>query len=241
MTLDMHPDRLTPEYIQSVTFPTARIGRRGVDEAHVRAFCEWVEHEIIRLLNEKTALEQELWRLRERARDAETVEPEDGHIQALYILSRAQQTADKYVANAQEYSREIAEDARRRRDELLSEAKRRVSMILEEAQAGVIVGVARDGEFDAEVDLTAADLTATAQVAAATGLLSAPVPGQRSKQQLPPAERGELEAELDSLRAFGDVCRGHLRTYLESLTRTIDEWEQAEEWAAMPGHRMLGM
>lgn len=236
MTLDMHPDRLTPEYVQSVTFPTARIGRRGVDEAHVRAFCEWVEHEIIRLLNEKTALEQELWRLRERARDAETVEPEDGHMQALYILSRAQQTADKYVANAQEYSREIAEDARRRRDELLSEAKRRVGMILEEAQAGVIVGVAGDVEFGAE-----ADLTATAQATAAAGLLSAPVLGQRSKQQIPPAERRELEAELDSLRAFGDVCRGHLRTYLESLTRTIDEWEQAEEWAAMPGHRAVGM
>jgi cell division septum initiation protein DivIVA len=233
----MHPDRLTPEYVQSVTFPTARIGRRGVDESHVRAFCEWVEHEIIRLLNEKTALEQELWRLRERARDAETVEPEDGHVQALYILSRAQQTADKYVANAQEYSREIAEDARRRRDELLSEAKRRVSMILEEAQAGVIIGVAGDVEFDA----AEVDLTAPAQAAAAAGLLSAPVPVQRSKQQLPPAERRELETELDSLRTFGDVCRAHLRTYLESLTRTIDEWEQAEEWAAMPGHRMLGL
>jgi cell division septum initiation protein DivIVA len=233
----MHPDRLTPEYVQSVTFPTARIGRRGVDEAHVRAFCEWVEHEIIRLLNEKTALEQELWRLRERARDAEAVEPEDGHVQALYILSRAQQTADRYVANAQEYSREIAEDARRRRDELLSEAKRRASMILEEVQAGVIIGVAGDVEFDA----AEADLTATAQAAATAGLLSAPVPVQRSKQQLPPAERRELETELDSLRTFGDVCRAHLRTYLESLTRTIDEWEQAEEWTAMPGHRMLGM
>ena len=216
----MHPGRLTPEYVQSVTFPTARIGKRGVDEAHVRAFCEWVEHEIIRLLNEKTALEQEVWRLRDRVHAAEAVESDDGHMQAVYILSRAQQTADKYVANAQEYSREIAEDARRRRDELLAEAKSRASVILEEAQA------------------------IEAAPAAAAGLLGAPVPVQQGQQvlhQLTPAERRDLESELESMRTFGDVCRAHLRTYMESLARTIDEWEQAEEWAAMPGHRMVGM
>lgn len=229
MTLDIHPDRLTPDYVQSVTFPTARIGRRGVDEAHVRAFCEWVEHEIIRLLNEKTALEQEVWRLRDRVRQAEAVEPDDGHTQAIYILSRAQQTADKYVANAQEYSREIAEDARRRRDELLSEAKRRATVIMEAAQAGVVIS---EG---AEFETVEAHETATA------GLLAAPVPVQQVRHQLTPGERRGLETELDSLRTFGDICRAHLRTYLESLTRTVDEWEQAEDWAAMPDQRVLGM
>lgn len=146
------PDRLTPETLQTVTFPSARLGKRGVDEDHVRMFCEWVESELIRLLNEKTALEQEVWRLRERVRTepgAETRDdPEhDPQLVALTVMLRAKQTADRYIATAQEFSRDIAADARKRRDDILSESER---------------------------------------------------------------------------------CRTQLRAYLESLTRSIDEWEQAE-------------
>lgn len=198
----MHPDRLTPEYLQSIQFPPARLGKRGVDETHVRAFCEWVETELIRLLNEKTALEQEVWRLRERVREADVVQPEDGHVQAVYILSRAQQTADKYVANAQEYSRDIAEDARRRREEILAEAKARAAVILDEAHA-----------------------SATRDAAA---LVSAPV----AEEPMTAERRQDLETELTYLRTFTQVCRTHLRAYLESLTRSIDEWEHAEHDAA---------
>lgn len=199
MTLAIHPDRLTPESLQSVQFPVARLGRRGVDEAHVRVFCEWVESELIRLLNEKTTLEQEVWRLRERVRETDAVQPEDGHVQAVHILSRAQQTADKYVANAQEYSRDIAEDARRRREEILSEAKMRASVIVDEAQARRTRGA---------------------------DLVPAPTPGH---PELTSAQRKDPETELAYLRAFSQVCRTHLRAYLESLTRSIDEWEHAEE------------
>lgn len=198
MTLAVNPDRLTPESLQSIQFPTARLGKRGVDEGHVREFCEWVEGELIRLLNEKTTLEQEVWRLRERVRVADAVQPEDGHVQAVYILSRAQQTADKYVANAQEYSRDIAEDARRRREEILSEAKMRASVIVDEAHASA---------------------THSAEIVAA------PTPDQ---PELTSAQRKDLENELAYLRTFSQVCRTHLRAYLESLTRSIDEWEHAE-------------
>lgn len=148
------PDRLTPETLQTVTFPSARLGKRGVDEDHVRMFCEWVENELIRLLNEKTALEQEVWRLREQTRTAaepESEAPDDpGHdpqLVALTVMLRAKQTADQYIANAQEFSRDIAADARKRRDNVLTESER---------------------------------------------------------------------------------CRTQLRAYLESLTRSIDEWERAE-------------
>jgi cell division septum initiation protein DivIVA len=198
----MYPERLTPDFVQSVHFPTARLGRRGLDEARVQAFCEWVESELVRLLNERTALEEEVWRLRERVRETDTVQPEDGHVQAVYILSRAQQTADKYVANAQEYSREIAEDARRRREELLAEAKMRASVILDEAHASA---------------------------SHAAGLMPAPVV---TDKPLSLAQRQELETELTYLRAFSSVCRTHLRAYLESLTRSIDEWEHAEHSAS---------
>lgn len=198
----MYPDRMTPEFVQSVHFPTARLGRRGLDETRVQEFCELVENELVRLMNERTALEEEVWRLRERVRENDTVQPEDGHVQAVYILSRAQQTADKYVANAQEYSRDIAEDARRRREEILAEAKMRASVILDEAHASATH---------------------------AAELMPAPVPGDAP---LSTAQRQELETELAYLRTFSNVCRTHLRAYLESLTRSIDEWEHAEQSAS---------
>jgi cell division septum initiation protein DivIVA len=204
VSIDIHPDRLTPETVQSVSFPPARLGRRGVDEAHVRAFCDWVEDGLIRLLSEKASLEEEVWRLRERVRDRpDGIRPEDGQIQAVYILSRAQQTADKYVANAQEYSRDIAEDARRRREDILAEAKMKASVIVDEARA------------------TASDPAA---------LLPAPV--ATVPEQMSGPQRQELETELTYLRTFSNVCRTHLRAYLESLTRSIDEWENAEDSAS---------
>ena len=31
------------------------------------------------------------------------------------------------------------------------------------------------------------------------------------------------------LRTYSEVCRTHLRAYLDSLARSIEEWEQAEK------------
>ena len=120
--------RLTPDAVQAVTFPSARLGRRGLDEEHVRAFCGQVERELVRLFNERTSLTDEIQRLRRRVLglsgdESSGYRPDDSHVQAVRILSNAQQTADRYVAQAQEYSRRLAEDARRRRDEILAEAK----------------------------------------------------------------------------------------------------------------------
>jgi|SRR5215472_1750049 len=192
--------RLTPDQVQSVTFPTARLGRRGYDEEHVRAFCAHVERELVTLLNEKAALWEEVQRLRQRimghSDDLPGYRPEDAHIQAVRVLSNAQQTADRYVADAQLYSRQLAEDARRRRDEVLSEAHRYAERVLEEAHG-----------------------TATR---AAEAALTGPV-------SLTAGERRELTAELAYLRTFSDVYRTHLRAYLEALLRNVEEWERAEK------------
>lgn len=131
--------RLTPADIQAITFQRAAMGRRGYDEAHVDAVFGQIQHEIVQLLSEKTQLSEEVARLRQRVYgesvgDAELgVRPQDAHIQAVRILSKAQQTADRYVADAEEYGRQLAKDARRGRDEILAEAKARALLILEEA------------------------------------------------------------------------------------------------------------
>jgi DivIVA domain-containing protein len=136
MTVTYRSDeRLTPELLQSVSFPAARFGRRGFDEEQVRAFLVRVERELVTLLNERTSLREEVERLRQRvlSEGGGGYRPEDAHIQAVNVLSSAQQTADRYVADAQEYSRQLAEDARRRRDEVIAEARAIADRVLEEA------------------------------------------------------------------------------------------------------------
>lgn len=203
MTVSAGTDqRLTPDAVQAVSFPSARLGRRGYDEEHVRAFCGQVERELVRLLNERTALGEEVQRLRRRvlggAGNEAPGRKEDAHIQAVRILSKAQQTADHYVADAQEYSRQLAQDARRRRDEILAEAKSNAALVLQEAHS-------------------------QASSAAAAALAAAPVPQSAER------DRRELEAELAYLRTFSDVYRTHLRAYLDALIRNVEEWERTEK------------
>jgi len=192
-------ERLTPDRVQSISFPTSRLGRRGFDEDHVRAFCAHVEQELVTLLNEKAALWEEVERLRRRimgdADEAPGYRPEDAHVQAVRILSNAQQTADRYVADAQQYSRQLAEDARRRRDEVLSEARAHAERVLEGAHL-------------------------SASRAAAVAMSGAPLTDEG---------RSGLQGELAYLRTFSDVYRNHLRAYLEALLRNVEEWERAEK------------
>jgi cell division septum initiation protein DivIVA len=193
----------TPERVRSAAFTPTRLGRRGVDEAEVRAFCGWISEGLGRLLNDNNMLQAEIQRLRGRLLEGKGhagISPEDVHVQAVNMLSKAQQTADRYVADAQDYSRELAAEGRLRRDEILREAKVRASMILEEAHSSA------------------------ADAAAASRDLPDPIPL---------AERQGLQAELAYLRTFSDVCRTHLRAYLESLTRSIEEWERAERNGAL--------
>ena len=189
---------LTPELVRLAAFRPARLGRRGLDEGEVRAFCGRVSDEIARLLHENIMLQEEVLRLRGRLLDRSgkpAVSPEDGHVQAVYVLSKAQQTADRCVAEAQDYSREVAQDARLRHDEILREAKVRASVILEEAHASA------------------------SQAASAV---------RDTGEPLSAADRQQLQAEITYLRTFSDVCRTHLRAYMESLTRSIEQWERAE-------------
>lgn len=199
-------ERMTPQQVRDATFPSARLGRRGVDEGEVRAFCAQVADELTRSLTQRTALEAEVRRLRERVLGTRGPSPETGtsavpdqaQVQAVNVLTMAQRTADRYVADAQSYSRELAQDAHLRHDEILREAEVRASMILDDAHASA---------------------QAAADSAAAGG-------GAGNGAG---ATAGETDAELAYLRTFSQVCRTHLRAYLESLSKSIEEWEKAEE------------
>jgi DivIVA domain-containing protein len=196
--------RMSPEELQTVTFPSSRLGRRGYDEDAVREFLRIVHANYVRLVNERTDLWQEVQRLRRRIitgqangdGDGVLLGESEGHVHAVRILSAAQVTADRYVADAQAYSSRLTEEARLRRDEIMQEAQRYSDMVLEEAHTK-----ARD--------------------AAVTVLNAAPTPQTHQEQQA-------AQAELAYLRTYSDVYRAHLKAYTEGILRGIEEWERKE-------------
>jgi DivIVA domain-containing protein len=198
-------NRLTPEELQTVTFPLSRLGRRGYEEEAVRDFLRAVHDEFVRLMNERASLWQEVQRLRRRI-IAGKVEGEsqtvlfgeaDAHVHAVRILSTAQITADRYVADAQAYSSRVTKEATLRREEIMREAQQYSDMIMEEAHTR-----AREAAVDA---------------------LNSAAPPQTDR------ERQAAQAELAYLRTYSEVYRAHLRAYTEGVLRGIEEWERKEE------------
>jgi DivIVA domain-containing protein len=196
--------RLTPEELQTVSFPMTRLGRRGYEEEPVQGFLQQVHAEFVRLVNERASLWQEVQRLRRRILAGEDGnDPQavlfgeaDAHVHAVRILSTAQVTADRYVADAQAYSSRVTAEARLRRDDIVREAQQHSDMILEDAHAR-----ARD---------------------AAVSALNEAAPPQTDR------ERRAAQAELAYLRTYGDVYRAHLRAYTEGVLRGIEEWERKD-------------
>jgi DivIVA domain-containing protein len=197
--------RLTPEDLQTVTFPGTRLGRRGYEEEPVRAFLRLVHAELARLVSERTSLWQEVQRLRRRILAGEDPDDpravlfgeQDAHVHAVQILSTAQATADRYVADAQAYSSRVTEEARRRRDDIVRQAQQHSQMILDDAAA-------------------------RAREAAVTALDTPPPPQSDHQRQA-------AAAELAYLRTYTDVYRSHLRAYTEGILRGIEEWERKEQ------------
>ena len=216
-------NRLTPDELQTVAFPVSRLGRRGFEEEPVQEFLGEVHAEFVRLVNERASLWQEVQRLRRQITAAKAngdphavlFGKEDAHVHAVRILSAAQVTADRYVADAQAYSSRVTEEARLRRDDILLGAQQHSDMLLEDAHS-------------------------RAREAAVSALnVSAPPPPQTDR------ERRAAQAELAYLRTYSDVYRAHLRAYTEGVLRGIEEWERKEaaslqEAAALqkaaPGH-----
>jgi DivIVA domain-containing protein len=195
--------RLSPDELQSVTFPMSRLGRRGYEEAAVNGFLRKVHAEFVHLVNERASLWQDVQRLRRRILAGENdggpqavlFGEADAHVHAVQILSTAQVTADRYVADAQAYSSRVTEEARRRRDDIMRDAQQNSDMILEEAHT-------------------------RAREAAVSALNVAPPQTD--------TERRALQAELAYLRTYSSVYRAHLRAYTESVLRGIEEWERKD-------------
>jgi len=216
--------RMSPDELQAVAFPMSRLGRRGYDEDSVRAFVRAVYCEHVRLVNERTSLWQEVQRLRSRIMagkangdsDGVLFGESDGHVHAVRVLSAAQVTADRYVADAQAYSSRLTEEARLRRDEIMQEAQRYSDMVLEEAHV-------------------------KASEAAVSALDTAPSPQTYQEQQAAHAELAYLRTYSDvyraHLRAYTEGILRGIEEWERKEATSLDGIAQGAPVAALPTSR----
>ena len=133
---------LNPADIQNVRFTRASLLRPGYVDTEVDRVMSRVAEELARHIAEKSQLRNELRALRAQVDGTPVHEPPSE--QAVRILSSAQQTADAYVAEAEEFSRQMTSEARTVYEEEVRQARENAGAILQAAQeaAAKIAGVA---------------------------------------------------------------------------------------------------
>ena len=124
--------RLTPADVHNARFSSASMLHPGYSDAEVDRFKHRVAEELARLHAEKSELRDQVNALRAQIQEVPApVAPSD---QAVRLLATAQQTADNYVAEAEEFSRQMATDARVQYEELLRRARENAGAIIQTAQ-----------------------------------------------------------------------------------------------------------
>jgi DivIVA domain-containing protein len=123
---------LNPADLRNLRFTRASMLRPGYVEGEVDRVMSRVAEELDRHFAEKAALRDEVRALRAALDGAPVHEaPSD---QAVRILSSAQQTADAYVAEAEEFSRQMTSEARTVYEEEVRAARENAGAIIQAAQ-----------------------------------------------------------------------------------------------------------
>ena len=138
---------LTPADVHNVVFRKPAMGRRGYDGDEVDAFCEVVEAELARLIEENI----ELRASGGGGAPVEQEEPrEDDSVRASRILAMATETADRYVNEAKAQSEQMLSSATTNSDRLMTDARRKSEQMVAEAQhrAGSMMGAGAHARGD---------------------------------------------------------------------------------------------
>jgi DivIVA domain-containing protein len=123
--------RLSPADLHHVQFTRASMMRPGYVDAEVDRVLHRVAEEIARLIEEKAELRDHVRALQSQVAGHEaTVPPSE---QAVRILASAQLTADNYVAEAEEFSRQVTAEARTQYEEVTREARETAGAIIQAA------------------------------------------------------------------------------------------------------------
>jgi DivIVA domain-containing protein len=141
---------LSPADLHNVRFTRGTMLRPGYVDSEVDRVLSRVAEELGRLYAEKAALRDQVRSL--QAQIDGVVIPVAPSEQAVRILSTAQQTADNYVAEAEEFSRQVTSEARSEYEEAVRMAREKAGAIIQAAQetATRITGQAGGGPADGE-------------------------------------------------------------------------------------------
>src|SRR5215212_828407 len=123
---------LNPADVQNVRFTRATMLRPGYVDTEVDRVMSRVAEELARHIAEKAQLRNELLALRAHVEGTPVQVPPSE--QAVRILSSAQQTADAYVAEAEEFSRQMTSEARSVYEEEVRQARENAGAIIQAAQ-----------------------------------------------------------------------------------------------------------
>jgi DivIVA domain-containing protein len=133
--------RLSPADLHNVRFTRAPMLHPGYVESEVDRVLSRVAEELNRLMSEKAALRDQIRSLQAQVDGIQIPEPPSE--QAVRILSSAQLTADNYVAEAEEFSRQVTAEARAQYEELTRQARENAGAIIQAAQeAAAKIGTA---------------------------------------------------------------------------------------------------
>jgi DivIVA domain-containing protein len=143
--------RVTPADVQHVRFSRGSILNPGYDLREVDRFLNRVGHELMRTTQEKAELRDRLQELQRQLGEASTQAPEPPSDQAVRILASAQLTADNYVAEAEEFSRQITSDARTQYEEQLQQARESAGAIIHAAHEAA-ARMTREGTAPRDTD-----------------------------------------------------------------------------------------
>jgi len=136
-----YPHRLTPERVRTTKFTRTPLGRRGYNEEEVELFLNRMAKELSASDTEKANLRAEIDRVKNTFKDWQSQTYSQGtvpvrtgpSVEAINLLSQAQQQADAHVAQAQEFCRRLAMHARDQANEVMREAQRRAEYAAEQA------------------------------------------------------------------------------------------------------------
>src|SRR3954469_1708211 len=133
----------TADDLRAVHFTPASMLHPGYTDREVDAFVSRAADELARLADENAQLRDQLQRLEQQVEQASArPSPSD---QAVGILATAQLTADQYVAEAEDFSRQMTSEARAQYEAQLSEAREKAGAIIQAAQEARTAIVAAGG------------------------------------------------------------------------------------------------
>ncbi|NEK87446.1 DivIVA domain-containing protein [Blastococcus saxobsidens] len=221
---------LTPADLYDVRFTRASMLHPGYVESEVDRVVHRAAEELARHAAEKAQLRERVRTLEAQLDGAPAHEPPSE--QAVRILASAQQTADNYVAEAEQFSRQVTGEARAEYEEAVRLARENAGAIIQAAQeaAARLTGPAPDGPAQgghgvAELEEQVAYLKAFGQAcrtqlrAYLEALLSdvenewgRAHPGALPAPARPPAQRAAPEDDADRPTAFEENTAAEGRT-----------------------------